>query len=123
MSLASASDAVIIGYNVRAQGKATQMADAEAVMAALRSDNALDSLGASYIGLVLNRRGLDRALDAGVDEVNAAFKAAAGGVLAADWRAHAEAIDRDFIARRLSPGGSADLLGITLFLAELDGLA
>ncbi len=48
-----------------------QMADAEAVMAALRSDNALDSLGASYIGLVLNRRGLDRALDAGVDEVNA----------------------------------------------------
>lgn len=48
---------------------------------------------------------------------------AAGGVLANDWRAHAAAIDRDFIARRLSPGGSADLLGVTLFLAELDGLA
>jgi triphosphoribosyl-dephospho-CoA synthase len=47
----------------------------------------------------------------------------AGGVLAADWQAHAAAIDRDFVARRLSPGGSADLLGITLFLAELDGLA
>ena len=31
VSLASASDAVIIGYNVRAQGKATQMADAEGV--------------------------------------------------------------------------------------------
>ena len=31
MSLAAASDAVIIGYNVRAQGKATQMADAEGV--------------------------------------------------------------------------------------------
>ncbi|WP_218566336.1 hydroxymethylglutaryl-CoA lyase [Vallicoccus soli] len=42
------------------------MADAEAVMAAApRRD------GVSYIGLVLNRRGLDRALDAGVDEVNA----------------------------------------------------
>lgn len=43
-----------------------QMADAEAVMAALprRWD-------VSYIGLVLNRRGLDRALAAGVDEVNA----------------------------------------------------
>ena len=42
-----------------------QMADAEAVMAAVprRPD-------VSYIGLVLNRRGLDRALDAGVDEVN-----------------------------------------------------
>ena len=45
---------------------------------------------------------------------------AAGGVFASDWRDHAEAIDRDFIARRLSPGGSADLLGVTLFLAELD---
>ncbi|WFE36871.1 hydroxymethylglutaryl-CoA lyase [Micromonospora sp. WMMD975] len=42
-----------------------QMADAEAVMAEVprRSD-------VSYIGLVLNRRGLDRALAAGVDEVN-----------------------------------------------------
>jgi hydroxymethylglutaryl-CoA lyase len=41
------------------------MADAEAVMAAVprRAD-------VSYIGLVLNRRGLDRALDTGVDEVN-----------------------------------------------------
>lgn len=47
---------------------------------------------------------------------------AAGGVLAADWRAHAAAIDGDFITRNLSPGGSADLLGVTLFLAELDGL-
>lgn len=42
-----------------------QMADAEAVCASLpRRDNV------SYIGLVLNRRGLGRALDAGVDEVN-----------------------------------------------------
>lgn len=43
-----------------------QMADAEAVMAALpRSDDV------TYIGLVMNRRGLDRALAAGVDEINA----------------------------------------------------
>jgi len=48
---------------------------------------------------------------------------AAGGVFASDWRDYAEAIDRDFIARHLSPGGSADLLGVTLFLAELDGWA
>ncbi|TQM06290.1 hydroxymethylglutaryl-CoA lyase [Pseudonocardia kunmingensis] len=42
-----------------------QMADAEAVMAALpRRDDV------RYIGLVLNERGLDRALAAGVDEVN-----------------------------------------------------
>lgn len=46
---------------------------------------------------------------------------AAGGVLADDWREHAAAVDRDFVARDLSPGGSADLLGVTLFLAELDG--
>ncbi|MFG2084709.1 MULTISPECIES: hydroxymethylglutaryl-CoA lyase [unclassified Spirillospora] len=42
-----------------------QMADAEAVMERLpRVD------GVSYAGLVLNRRGLDRAIAAGVDEVN-----------------------------------------------------
>jgi hydroxymethylglutaryl-CoA lyase len=42
-----------------------QMAGAEEVMAGVpRRD------GVSYSGLVLNRRGLDRALDAGVDEVN-----------------------------------------------------
>jgi hydroxymethylglutaryl-CoA lyase len=41
------------------------MADAEAVMERVpRVD------GVAYAGLVLNRRGLDRALDAGVDEVN-----------------------------------------------------
>jgi hydroxymethylglutaryl-CoA lyase len=43
-----------------------QMADAEAVMAAVPRTE-----GVSYIGLVLNRRGLDRALAAGVDEINA----------------------------------------------------
>ncbi len=42
-----------------------QMADAEAVMAALPRRE-----GVSYIGLVLNERGLDRALAAGVNEVN-----------------------------------------------------
>ncbi|GAA1888863.1 hydroxymethylglutaryl-CoA lyase [Williamsia serinedens] len=42
-----------------------QMAGAEEVMAALpRRDDV------NYIGLVLNERGLDRALEAGVDEVN-----------------------------------------------------
>ncbi|HEY9476348.1 MAG TPA: hydroxymethylglutaryl-CoA lyase, partial [Mycobacteriales bacterium] len=42
-----------------------QMADAEAVMAALPRPD-----GVRYAGLVLNRRGLDRALAAGVHEVN-----------------------------------------------------
>ena len=41
------------------------MADAEAVMARVPRRE-----GVSYAGLVLNRRGLDRAVDTGVDEVN-----------------------------------------------------
>lgn len=42
-----------------------QMADADSLMAALpRAD------GVSYIGLVLNERGFQRALEAGVDEIN-----------------------------------------------------
>ena len=48
-----------------------KMADADAVMAALRADGTMAALGARAIGLVLNRRGFDRAVDAGVDEVNA----------------------------------------------------
>jgi hydroxymethylglutaryl-CoA lyase len=42
-----------------------QMAGAEAVLPRLPRDR-----GATYIGLVLNARGLERARDAGVDEVN-----------------------------------------------------
>ena len=50
-----------------------QMADAEAVMAALPDDEAV-----SYIGLVLNRRGLERALATRVDEVNFVVAASEG---------------------------------------------
>ena len=54
-----------------------QMADAEEVMAALLADDETRALGASYIGLVLNARGLDRAVATGVDEVNAVAVATA----------------------------------------------
>lgn len=47
---------------------------------------------------------------------------ARGGVLARGWRRRANAIDFDFRSRRLSPGGSADLLAVTLFLAGLGEL-
>jgi hydroxymethylglutaryl-CoA lyase len=47
-------------------GRVPQMADAEAVMAALGPSPD----GVSFIGLVLNRRGLQRALVTSVDEVN-----------------------------------------------------
>ena len=41
---------------------------------------------------------------------------AAGGVGAPGWRDRAAAVHRAFVARRLSPGGSADLLAMTLFV-------
>ncbi len=40
----------------------------------------------------------------------------AGGVRAPGWRARAQSIHDSFVARRLSPGGSADLLAMTLFV-------
>jgi triphosphoribosyl-dephospho-CoA synthase len=43
-----------------------------------------------------------------------------GGVEQPDWRERAAAVHRSFVARRLSPGGCADLLAITLFLDALE---
>jgi len=45
---------------------------------------------------------------------------ACGGVGALDWLAHAEAAHRAFVVRRLSPGGAADLLAMSLFAATFD---
>jgi triphosphoribosyl-dephospho-CoA synthase len=39
-----------------------------------------------------------------------------GGVRRSGWRERACAVHNDFVARRLSPGGSADLLAMTLFV-------
>jgi triphosphoribosyl-dephospho-CoA synthase len=44
---------------------------------------------------------------------------AAGGVHAAGWRARAAMIHRSFVARRLSPGGAADLLGCAWWVDRL----
>jgi hydroxymethylglutaryl-CoA lyase len=59
-----------------------QMADAEAVMEGVRADGFLPPGVATsdfhFIGLVLNPRGLARALDAGVDEVNVVVAASEG---------------------------------------------
>lgn len=48
---------------------------------------------------------------------------AAGGVGQAGWREPAAAVHRDFVARRLSPGGCADLLALTVFLEGLASFA
>ena len=45
---------------------------------------------------------------------------ARGGVFARDWRAAASSLHHEFVRRGLSPGGSADLLAVTLFLDELE---
>lgn len=46
---------------------------------------------------------------------------ARGGVLTPDWRHQAIAAHHSFTARRLSPGGSADMLAATWFLHNLTG--
>ena len=46
-----------------------------------------------------------------------------GGVLARDWSGFAQDIHEQFVSRNLSPGGSADLLGVTLFLDGLERLS
>ena len=44
-----------------------------------------------------------------------------GGVGAPDWCAQAAAVHAAFVAQRLSPGGCADLLAMTLFVDALGG--
>ncbi|WP_321896024.1 triphosphoribosyl-dephospho-CoA synthase MdcB [Burkholderia cepacia] len=45
---------------------------------------------------------------------------ARGGVRARDWRLRAAAAHRAFVARRLSPGGAADLLAMSVFVDALE---
>ncbi len=43
-----------------------------------------------------------------------------GGISQPGWRDHARRVHEQFVARRLSPGGAADLLAMTLFVEELE---
>ncbi len=43
-----------------------------------------------------------------------------GGIAQTNWRARATALHEAFVTRRLSPGGSADMLAMTLFVDEHD---
>lgn len=45
---------------------------------------------------------------------------AAGGIVSPGWRERATGIHRAFVERNLSPGGSADLLAMALFVDRLD---
>ncbi len=47
---------------------------------------------------------------------------AMGGVRSPQWKSDAILIHREFVSRRLSPGGCADLLSMTLFVDAVTGL-
>ena len=44
----------------------------------------------------------------------------AGGVRQTRWQERAEGIHREFVERRLSPGGAADVLAMSVFAADLE---
>ncbi|MDS0805889.1 triphosphoribosyl-dephospho-CoA synthase, partial [Burkholderia cenocepacia] len=66
---------------------------------------------------LLHRGGQD-----GLDFARATARAfvACGGVRARNWRLRATAAHRAFVARRLSPGGAADLLAMSVFVDALE---
>jgi len=76
-----------------------------ALIAALQDTNLLHRGGRSGL------RFAQRAARAFLDD---------GGVGRADWPAHAGAVHEAFVARRLSPGGSADLLAMSLFVQAVE---
>ena len=65
---------------------------------------------------------LHRSGTAGLDHARQAARGflRQGGVGQRGWRARAAKIHRDFVARGLSPGGSADLLAATLLVGALE---
>ncbi|SFV37051.1 triphosphoribosyl-dephospho-CoA synthase [Hyphomicrobium facile] len=78
-----------------------------ALIAALEDTNLLHRGGLS--GLQFARRTAQQFLDE-------------GGVGGSRWRERARSVHEAFVARRLSPGGSADLLAMSLFVAAYDGV-
>ncbi len=98
-----------IGLPALRQGALMAPDDAEAarvqacfaLIAAVEDTNLLHRGGPS--GLLFARRAAQKFLDD-------------GGVGGPDWRAPAQSVHENFVARRLSPGGSADLLAMTLFV-------
>lgn len=111
-----------------------QMADAEAVAAAVRAPGFLDSVaeeagrpvGAGdvrFVGLVLNARGLARALDAGVDEVNVVV-AASEGFARANQNAGVDALvdaAAELAGQARAAGAGTSVVVSTAFGCPFDG--
>lgn len=99
-------------------GRVPQMADAEAVVAALPEDDDV-----SYIGLVLNERGLDRALGTKIDEIGCV-------VLTSDTFAHKNQgqtylgsvqVAQKILRRALSSGRGANVTISAAFGCPFEG--
>ena len=103
----------VVGLPALREGRRLRPADAEAARVhcffALMSE--LDDTNLLHRG---GRSGLVYAKEAA-----SSFRAA-GGVAAPSWRDEAARVHHAFVARDLSPGGSADLLAATLFLDALE---
>jgi hydroxymethylglutaryl-CoA lyase len=94
------------------------MADAEAVMERVPRGN-----GVSHIGLVLNRRGYDRAVSAGVDEVNVVVPAS-DGFAKANQNSTTDALTEvaeEVVAEAASTGLFATVTVATAFGCPFDG--
>ena len=100
-STAAASGAAVSSRLAIGNGQAARVQACFALIAHLEDTN------------LLHRGGLD-----GLRFARAATGAflARGGVGQPDWLEQASAVHRAFVARRLSPGGSADLLAMSLFV-------
>jgi triphosphoribosyl-dephospho-CoA synthase len=102
-----------VGWPALRQGRSSQPDDPDAAPV-----QACFALIAAVCDTNLLHRG-------GADGMRYASEAASsflsqGGVGAPDWRARAAAVHAAFVARRLSPGGCADLLAMTLFVDALE---
>jgi triphosphoribosyl-dephospho-CoA synthase len=102
-----------VGWPALREGRSLQPDDAEAATV-----HACFALIAAVGDTNLLHRG-------GADGMQYATEAAAGflsrgGVGAPDWCARAVDVHSAFVARRLSPGGCADLLAMTLFVDALE---
>jgi triphosphoribosyl-dephospho-CoA synthase len=89
--------------SVNEDAEAARVEACFALIASLEDTNLLHRGGLD--GLRFARRATRRFLDM-------------GGVRRAGWRSRAQAVHESFIARHLSPGGSADLLAMALFVDD-----
>jgi len=95
-----------------------QMADAEAVVSGLPERDDV-----TYIGLVLNMRGVERALATSVDELGCVAVASDGFGLKNQGQTSAQSVTacQEMIARTLSEGRSANVALSTAFGCPFDG--